>query len=136
MTAESGKTHIALATGTEADTWRTDNIRTVEQSLEERPGAHAIGRAHPDIRRILTTIDLIAQFTQLGEHAVGIVHIVVDGLLDLLFALGSIDGLSSTLRDITRAIELRTLTAQPQLVQRDALPFEVQWHELYLAACC
>ena len=54
----------------------------------------------------------------------GIVHIVVDGLLNLLLALWGVDSLSSALRDVTGAIELRTLTTQPQLVQWNTLALE------------
>ncbi len=54
----------------------------------------------------------------------GIVHVVVDGLLDLLLALRRVDGLGSALRDVTGAIELRALTTEPQLVQWDALALE------------
>ena len=76
---------------------------------------------------------------QTGKHTVGILHIVVDGLLNLLLALWSVDGLGSALRDIARAIEFRTLPTQSQLVQWDAFTLEsgdadVFWHNRVTAA--
>ena len=124
MAAEGGEAHVALAAGAEADTWGADHIGTIEQILEELPGAAAVGGAHPDVRGVLATVDLEAQLAQLGEHAVGVVHIVVDGLLNLLLALRGVDGLCGALGDVAGAIELGALTAQPELVEGDALTFE------------
>ena len=124
MAVEGRKAHVTLATGTKADARRTDDIRTIEQCLEEGPRTHTIRGTHPDIWCILATVAFITQCTQTFQHALSVVHIIIDGGLDLLLTLRSINGLSSSLRDIARAIELRTLAAQPQLVQGDAFTLE------------
>ena len=54
----------------------------------------------------------------------GILHIVINRLLHLLFALRRVDSRGCPLRDIATTIELRTLATQPQLVKRDALALE------------
>ncbi len=124
MTAEGGEADVALAGGTEADTGGTDDVGTIEQGLEKLPGRHAVGTAHPDVRGILAAVALVAEGTQGGEHLRGVLHIVINGSLDLLFALGCVDGLGGTLTDIAAAIELGALATQPQLVERDALALE------------
>ena len=113
MTAESGKAHITLARWSEADTRGAHHIGTIEQGLEELPGGGAVGCLQPDIRCILSAIDLVAQTAQGGEHLLGVLHIIVDGSLYLLLTLWRIDGLSRTLTDIAGTIELRTLAAVP-----------------------
>ena len=97
MTAEGGEAHVTFAAGAETDARGTDNVGTIEQCLEELPGSHTVGGAHPDIRGILTAIDLIAKGTQSGEHPLGVVHIVVDRRLYLLTAFWGVDGLGSAL---------------------------------------
>ena len=124
MGAEGGEADVALAGGTEADAGGADDMRTVEQGFEETPGRHAVGRAHPDIGGVFATVALESEGAQCGEHPGGILHVVVNGLLNLLLALGRVDGLGSTLADIAGTIELGTLTTQPQLVQRDTLALE------------
>ena len=37
VTAKGSETDIAFTTGTEADTWSTNHIGTIEQRLEELP---------------------------------------------------------------------------------------------------
>ena len=37
MTAEGGEADVALAGGTEADSWGADDVGTVEHGLEEMP---------------------------------------------------------------------------------------------------
>ena len=113
MTAEGGEADIALAGGAETDAGSANDVGTVEQSLEELPGRHAIGRTHPNIGSIFTAITLIAEGAQRVEHMGGVLHVVVDSSLDLLFALGCVDGLGGTLTDITAAIEFSTLATQP-----------------------
>ena len=54
-------------------------------------------------------------------HHPGIGHVVVDGLFHLLLAIGRVDGLGGSLRDVAGAIELGTLAAVPQGIQRVAL---------------
>ena len=124
MTTEGGEADVALAGGTETDTGSADDVGTVEQGLEELPGRHAVGGAHPDVWGILAAVAFIAEGTQGFEHLFGVLHVVVDGGLDLLLALGRIDGLGGTLTDIAAAIELGTLATQPQLVERYALALE------------
>ena len=51
----------------------------------------------------------------------GILHIVVDGFLNLLLAFWSIYSLCSSLADIACSIELRALPTQPKLVERYTL---------------
>ena len=113
MTAESGKAHITLATGTETDSRRADDIGSVEQLFEELPRGGPVRSAHPDIGGIFATIALESQTAQDGQHVGGILHIVVNGLLHLLLALGRVDGLGSALGDVAGAVELGTLSAQP-----------------------
>ena len=120
VAAERGETDIPLARGTEADTGGADDVGTVEQGLEELPGRHAVGAAHPDVGGILAAVALVTESTQRVEHLLGVLHVVVDGGLDLLLALWRVDSLGGSLTDITTAIELGTLTAQPQLVERYA----------------
>ena len=124
MAAEGGEADVALTGGTEADTGGADDIGTIEEGLEELPGRHAIGRAHPDVGGILAAIALVAEGAQGREHLRGVLHVVVDGGLDLLLTFGRVDGLGGTLRDIAAAIELGTLATQPQLVERYALALE------------
>ena len=124
MRAEGREANISLTAGTEAATGRADHLCSIEQGFEELPRAHAIGRSHPDVGGILTTVALIAQSLEDGEHAGGILHVVVDGFAHLCLAFGRIGGLGSALGDVAGAIELRALAAEPQLMQRDALAFE------------
>ena len=124
MTSEGGESDVALAGGSEADTWCTDNVGSVEQGLEELPGTHAVWTAHPDVGSILAAVALIAEGAQGVEHLLGVLHVIVDGGLNLLLALWRIDGLGGTLRYIAAAIELGTLATQPELVERYALALE------------
>ena len=109
VAAERGETDIALARGTEADTGGTDDVGTVEQGLEELPGRHAVGAAHPDVGGILAAVALVAEGAQGREHLRSVLHVVVDGGLDLLLTLGRVYGLGGTLTDIAAAVELGTL---------------------------
>ena len=70
VTAEGGKAHITLTRGSETDTRGADDIGSVEQLLEERPGwcrghravrAWSIGGAHPDVGGMLAAITLEAE---------------------------------------------------------------------------
>ena len=54
----------------------------------------------------------------------GRLHIVVDSGLHLSLSLRRVDGLGSALGDVATTIELRTLTTEPELVERDALALE------------
>ena len=74
MTAEGGEADVALARGTKADTGGADDIGTVEQSFEELPGRHAVGRSHPDVGCILATVTLIAEGAQGVEHLLGVLQ--------------------------------------------------------------
>ena len=129
MAAKGGKAHITLATGTETDTWRTDHIGSVEQLLKECPRGRSSHRTvwswsirgtHPDVGSILAAIALETEISQHAEHVGSILHVVVDGLLHLLLSFGRVNGLGSSLRDVAGAVELGTLAAQPQLVERDS----------------
>ena len=124
MAVEGGEAHVALAAGTEAYARGADYVGTVEQILEELPTARTVGGAHPDVRSVLAAIDLVAQGAQAFQHHAGVVHVVVDGLLNLRLALGGVDGLGSPLGDVAGAVELGTLAAQPELVERNALALE------------
>jgi len=88
VTAEGGKAHVALARGTETDAWRADDIGTIEQCLEELPGAHTVRTAHPHVGGILATVSLVAETFQNSEHLLGVQHVIVDGGLHLSLALG------------------------------------------------
>ncbi len=130
MTAEGGEADVAFATGSEADTWGADHIGTIEQLFEELPRGRVVGGAHPDVRRILTTIALVAEGAECGKHQLCIRHIIVDGSLYLCLAFWCIDGLSSALGDIAGTIELGTLAAVPQLGKVDAFALEGGYGEL------
>ena len=88
------------------------------------PRTHAVGGTHPYVGCILTSVALVAERTQRVQHLLGILHVVVDGSLDLSLALWRVDGLGGTLADIAATVEFRTLATQPQLVERDALTLE------------
>ena len=124
MAAEGSKAHIPLATGAETDTWGTDDVGTIEQCLKELPGAHAVGCAHPDIWSVFAAITFVAKVTKGLQHLMGVLHIVVDSGLHLSLSLRRVDGLGSALGDVATTIELRTLTTEPELVERDALALE------------
>ena len=117
MRAKGREADIALTCGTKTDTWRTNDVGTMEQGLEEFPRIHAVGSTHPDVGRVLATVALVAEGTQRFQHMGGILHIIVDGSLDLSLALGRVDGLCGTLADVAGAVELGALAATPQLVQ-------------------
>ena len=71
VAAEGGEADVSLAGGTETDTRGTDDVGTVEQGLEELPGRHAVGTAHPDVGGILAAIALVAEGAQGREHLRG-----------------------------------------------------------------
>ena len=124
MTAKGGEAHITLAGRSESYARCTYHVGAIEQVLKELPRTAAIRRTHPDIRSILATIALEAEGTQGCEHPLGIVHVVVNGGADLLLAFRGVDGLGSTLADVTGAVELGTLTTIPQWIERYALASE------------
>ena len=121
---EGGEADVALAAGAKADTRGTDHTSAIEQGFKERPRAHAVGGTHPNVRGILATVALITKTPQDFQHRLGILHVVVDSGLHLLFALRRVDSLGSTLTNIAAAVELGTLATQPQLVERYALALE------------
>src|SRR5688572_25588470 len=49
---ERGEAEVALAGRAEARTRSTDDLRLVQQRVEELPGRGAIARAQPDIRSV------------------------------------------------------------------------------------
>ena len=124
VTAEGCEADVALAGGAEADTGGADDVGAVEQLLEELPGGGAVGYAHPDVGGVLAAVALKAGSFEHTEHTGGVLHVVVDGLLHLLLALGRVDGLGGALGDIAGAVELGTLAAEPELVEGDALALE------------
>ena len=113
MTAEGGEADIALATGTETDARGADDIGAIEQFLEELPAAGTFRCAHPNVWSVLTAVALEAKVSENREHPPGILHVITDGLLYLLFAFRTVDRLGSTLADIAGTIEFRALAAQP-----------------------
>ncbi len=119
--AESGEAEVAFASRTEADTWGTDDVWTVEQVVEELPRGHTLRTTKPDVRCIDATIDLIAELGERLAHDLGVVHIVVDGRLDLLLAFWGIDGLCGAMLNVAGAIELGALTTIPERIESDAL---------------
>ena len=96
----------------------------VEHLLKELPAAHVIWRLHPDVWGIASAIYLKTEICKSVVHRAGIVHVVVDGCLDLLLTLGSIDSLGSTLTDVARTIELCALATVPKVIERNALTAE------------
>lgn len=48
----------------------------------------------------------------------GVLHIIGNKFFDLLLALFRVDGRSAALDDVGRAVELRRVTAVPELVER------------------
>ena len=86
MTAEGREADISFAAGAKAYSRGADYVGTIEQGFEELPRTHSLGGAHPDIGCVLTTIDLETEGTQALQHMLGIVHVIVDGFLNLLFA--------------------------------------------------
>ena len=86
---------------------------TVEHFFEKLPRRGIAGCLYPKIGGVDSAIDPHAELSECLVHQPGVAHIIVDGLLDLLLALGGVDGLGSPLRDVACAVEFRALTAIP-----------------------
>ena len=95
--AEGGETEVAFTAGSEAHARCADHAAAVEQSVEELPAILLAGCLHPEVGRVLTAVDTEAELGECLTHDTCILHIVMDGLHDLLVALGGGDGLGSTL---------------------------------------
>ena len=121
MTAKGREAHIALATGTETNAGGADHMGTIEHLVEEFPGTCVLRRTHPQVRGMLSSIDLETQTEERFTKEGGVLHIVTDGLTHLLSALWRIDGRSRPLGDVAGAVELRRLSAVPQGIERNAL---------------
>ena len=124
VTTECGEADVAFTRGAETDAGGADDVGTIEQGLEELPGAHAVGTAHPDVGSVLTTVYLKAGSFEHTEHFGSVLHVVVDGGFYLSLALGRVYSGGGALGDVAGAVELRTLAAQPELVEGDALALE------------
>ena len=114
---EGGKTDVAFARRTEADTWGADYACAIEHFLEELPAWCIVRSLHPEIWSILATIYSQSEFLKFRSHKVGVLHIVIDGCLHLLLTLRGVDGFGSTLADIAGSIKLGALAAVPDRIQ-------------------
>ena len=114
---EGGKTDVAFARRTEADTRGADYACAIEHFLEELPAWCIVRSLHPEIWSILAAIYSQSEFLKFRSHKVGVLHIVIDGCLHLLLTLWGIDGFGSTLADIASSIKLGALSSIPDWVQ-------------------
>ena len=122
--AEGCETYISFACRTESHSRCADHMSFVKHLFEELPTAHSVGSLHPQVWSVLSAIYLKAEFCQSAVHQLGIVHVVVDGSLDLLFAFGRIDSFGCPLADIACAVELGALPTIPQMVELYSIAFE------------
>ena len=88
MAAEGREADVTLAAGAKADTGSAHHIGSVEQLFEELPRAAGARCPHPDVGGVLAAMALKAQSSEHAEHPLGVLHVVVDGGLDLLLAVG------------------------------------------------
>lgn len=65
---EGGQAEIAAAVFAEALAGRTDNGGVFEQIVKERPAAHVIGAAQPDVRRVFAAGVIDAQLVERGGY--------------------------------------------------------------------
>ena len=117
MLAKGSKSDVAFARWTEADTWSADYAGTIKHLFEEFPAWCIVWRLHPEIRCILAAVDTETEALKLCPHVVGVLHIVGDGGLHLLLALGGVDGFGCALTDVAGTIELGALATVPDGVE-------------------
>ena len=115
--AERRQTEIPLAAGAEALAGGAHNVGVLEQPVKKLPAAHLVGAAQPDVGAVLAAAVPDTGLVQRCRNDSGVGAVVVEVLLDLLHALVGKDGLGTALHNIGNAVELRSLAAQPHLVQ-------------------
>ena len=111
----------------------------IEHLLEEFPGRHIMRSLQPKVRRILASKHLYAYFLEAFLHDASIGHIVGDDLLHLCAALRTICCLRTTLADIARSIEFRTLATVPEVIELNAFTVksgncQLLWHHCISAS--
>ena len=111
--AKCRKADVSFTARPEAYARRTYHVCFVKQLVEEFPRACSIRGFHPEVRSVDSSVDFQPSTFQSLFHDTGIVHIVLDGCLYLLFAFRSIDGFGRPLGDIGSAVELGALAAVP-----------------------
>src|SRR5262252_11067083 len=115
--AESGDPEIAFAARPEAGAGHAYHLGLREKPVEEVPGRDAGRRADPDIRSVPSAVhDESGSLQPLADDA-RVVHVLVDQRSNLLLALRGVDGGRRALHDIRRAVRLRGLPPEPELIE-------------------
>ena len=86
---------------------------TVEHLLEEFPRIAGLGCPDPDVGGVFTAVAFKTKAAKRLKHLFGVLHIIGNGSLDLLFAIGGVCGFCGTLGNIAGAVELRALATVP-----------------------
>ena len=103
-----------LARRAESAAGCADDIGLFKKMIKKLPTGHILRCAEPDVRRVDTAGDLIAEGFQAVADIVGVFHVVPDHVRDLLLSFRRIAGLACALDDIGSTVILCTVPPRPE----------------------
>src|SRR5205085_7122456 len=104
---ESAEAQIPFATCAEPAPGCADDVRVIQQVIEELPTAHGARGAQPDIRRVHSAENFVAASLQRFANEFGVGEIEFNELSRLLFAVLTVDRFGAALSDVGNAVEFR-----------------------------
>src|SRR5215831_14324220 len=117
--SERREPQIAFSARTESRSRRPDDVRLVQQLVEELPGVETARGLGPEVGRVAAAVDREPDAREAVPYDAGVVHVKVDGLPNLLLPVGGVDRGRSLLDHVRHAVELRGLAPEPERMDAD-----------------
>src|SRR5262249_58225684 len=89
--AERREPEIAFSARTESRSRRPDDVRLVQQLVEELPGVETARGLGPEVGRVLAAVHREPDAREAVLDDAGVVHVEVDGLANLLLPVRRVD---------------------------------------------
>ena len=124
---ERGDADVALTALAESGSGRRDNVRFVEELVEEVP-AVALD-VHPEVGGVGAADHVVAELEKCFLDDLGVFEVEVDDGLGLSLAFGRMDCFRAALSDVAAAVELGGLAARPEGTHLDSLAVSRVSHE-------
>src|SRR5262245_42343380 len=119
--AEGRQPKITLSARAESRPWRPNDVRLIQQLVEELPGVETARGLRPEVGRVTAAVHREPDAREAVADDAGVVHVEVDGLSNLLLPVGRVDRGRRLLDHVRHAVELGGLAPEPQRMDADRL---------------